>query len=192
MCTKKEFAKVPYLNIWSDAIGNLYDENNNKIKYFLNSKQKNYYSCCHSWKWFYVHRLIYFAWHSDVKVPVFYKSVDHINKESFDNRQENLRLLSNSLQNLNRNFKGYTKTGTNKFSVRLMYDGVSYNLGYFRSATKATWIYNSVKKRLFNKIYSEEMKSLQKFHVSLTLIKHILNEEKTKFKEKDNKCGANI
>lgn len=106
---------------------------------------KKYIICSIDKKYFYVHRLIYQLHHG--KAP---EIVDHINRNSLDNRIENLREASHSenLWNigLNKNnkskYKGvhYCKT-TNKFVAMIQINKKRKNLGLFKNAEEAYQAY---------------------------------------------------
>ena len=115
--------KVPYMNIWADPNGELFLENGTQMEKFQNSFCNKYYSVRFQNRRYFVHRLVYFAWFPELTIPQFYTSVDHINRKSFDNRPKNLRMLSTSLLNLNRDFKGYSRIkNTDRLRSRITFN----------------------------------------------------------------------
>ena len=73
-----------------------------------------------------------------------------------------------------------------------MYNTINYNLGYYRSPEKASWIYKSVKNKLFHKIFSEEMKTLEKFNPTKKLLNDFLNDQKKNFTGRYTSRGSII
>lgn len=80
------------------------------------------------------------------------KNVDHINRNTFDNRKENLRLCTHAenLRNQMRRtaqYKGIAlKNG--RWNVHIMVDGVAHNLGSFRGQVAAAKEYDKLAKLL--------------------------------------------
>lgn len=73
---------------------------------------------------------------SDIPNPY----VDHINHNCLDNRKSNLRIVSNSRNQRNRQVepKGVTfHKGTKKWLARISVDGVRHHLGYFNTREEA-------------------------------------------------------
>lgn len=89
------------------------------------------------------HRLIY-LYHYGYMPDM----VDHINQNKSDNRIENLRETSKSLNGLNgkprlnRKYRGVTVTKNGKISARLYVNKISYHLGYFSNVEDAAQAYN--------------------------------------------------
>ena len=181
--------KVRNLELWADQYGIIYTKDGTKLEMFRNESCKNYLSVFFGWRWYFVHRLVYWAWHHEVKIPPHYGAVDHINKEASDNRPTNLRMLSNSLNNLNRHFKGYTTTRGLRFRARLRFDKATYDLGCFRSATKASFVYNKVKQKVFDHIYQKESELLKKVPLSKNEVIVFLNDAKANFVEKHRRSS---
>lgn len=86
--------------------------------------------------------------------------VDHINGNTLDNRKENLRFASNSLNQLNRhNFKtnkngypGVKKTKWGTFEARIRIFGKITHLGTFKKVEKAGRIYEVTRLRLLEEV----------------------------------------
>lgn len=109
-----------------------------------------------------MHRLIMRV--TDPKVQV-----DHINRDSLDNRKENLRLCNNSQNNINREktsrnktgYKGVVYFGVAKrnsihktrgkeyWHAQIAKDGVDIRLGYFDNPIDAALAYDRAAKELF-------------------------------------------
>jgi hypothetical protein len=83
--------------------------------------------------------------------------VDHVNRNTLDNRKENLRHASHAQNNYNRPgnefakvpFKGVTQSYRCKtFFSRIRKDGVNHYLGSFKTPVEAAMAYNEAAKRL--------------------------------------------
>ena len=83
----------------------------------------------------------------------FYNCVDHINRNTFDNRLINLRWSNRFLNNLNTNARGYSfhKRG-NKFQAQIKINGVVKHLGYFKYSVNARKAYLKAKKEALKKL----------------------------------------
>lgn len=85
------------------------------------------------------------------------QKVDHINRNGLDNRKDNLRLASHSLNMANRVWtKGAAKTGFrgvypngNRFRAQIRVDGTLRNLGTFESEVVAARAYDAAARRAF-------------------------------------------
>lgn len=86
--------------------------------------------------------------------------VDHINRNKQDNRVENLRLLSCSLNGINANTYSHNTTGkkgvsvsqkgsVKKFRARITVDGKCMHLGYFETVEDAHKAREAAEYRLF-------------------------------------------
>ncbi len=80
---------------------------------------------------------------------------DHRNRNSLDNRRENLRIATHSENRRNAvarkgssKYKGVTAT-KGKYLARIYGNGIRYNLGHFESEKTAALIYNMHAKALF-------------------------------------------
>ncbi len=81
--------------------------------------------------------------HFGVIPPGF--EVDHINRIRNDDSLNNLRLVTRSENNYNRNCKGYTKTPNGKYCVRIMSCGVDNYIGLFDTPQEARLAYLEAK-----------------------------------------------
>ena len=174
--------QVAGLQIWADNLGNLFNQHDEPILQLVSHKSK-YRSIFVPKinKIYYSHRLIYFAHFNERDVPSFYTTVDHINRNPLDNRPSNLRALSTNLQNLNRTFeKGY-RISNGLFCPRLRYLKEPYYLGRYQTPEKATYIYKTVKRLLFNVIYENEMRTLERFIVSNQLVNDLVRQANETF-----------
>lgn len=94
--------------------------------------------------------IIYMA--REIMAPDKNVYVDHINRNTLDNRKSNLRFSTNSQNLYNRNtykpgksskYKGVTKKKTDKkYHARIAYEGNKISLGYFDTETDAALAYN--------------------------------------------------
>ena len=76
-----------------------------------------------------IHRLVAFAYLGlDIENPK--QVIDHINRDTFDNRVSNLRIVSHQQNMFNRNAKGYSKNG-NKYQVKIRINGKDIYLGTY-------------------------------------------------------------
>lgn len=84
--------------------------------------------------------------------------VDHVNRNSLDNRRSNLRLCSHSENGMNRKlqsnstsgFKGVSwKADKRKWRASIKKDGRQKHLGYFTDITQAARAYNVAAEQLF-------------------------------------------
>jgi hypothetical protein len=76
-----------------------------------------------------IHRLVAFAYLGlDIENPK--QVIDHINRDTFDNRVSNLRIVSHQQNMFNRNAKGYSKRG-NKYVVKIRINGKDIYLGTY-------------------------------------------------------------
>jgi len=102
------------------------------------------------------------------------KNIDHINRNNFDNRKENLRFANQQIQNMNRTksngksskYKGVSyKKQTNSWTAYIAKNKKQYHLGHFNSELDAANAYNNKAKSLFenfavlNKIPKRKYKS---------------------------------
>jgi hypothetical protein len=98
-----------------------------------------------------MHRLI-------MNAPLFLH-VDHVNRNTLDNRRENMRLVTNSQNMMNRianvnfassQYKGVSWHKTKqKWGVVIVKDKIRYNLGHFDDESKAALAYNAAAIKLF-------------------------------------------
>jgi len=100
--------------------------------------------------------------HRLIMNPSASMQIDHINKNTLDNRRANLRLCSNSENQMNRGapknnssgFKGVDidkRSKKRKYRARITANKKVYHLGMFEEAAKAGAAYRKVAKRLHGK-----------------------------------------
>ena len=79
------------------------------------------------------------------------KYIDHINRNTLDNRKENLRVCSGSENQINRSapknntsgFKGVSYHNRDKsFRAQIRFGGITYRLGTFKTAREGAIAYN--------------------------------------------------
>lgn len=81
--------------------------------------------------------------------------VDHISRDTLDNRRQNLRVCRRSINNLNKDrigstgFANVTKV-KNKFRSMIRFEGVSYHGGYFHKPEDAARMSAKMKENIFN------------------------------------------
>tara|TARA_R100000541_G_scaffold47323_1_gene54312 strand:+ start:919 stop:1428 length:510 start_codon:yes stop_codon:yes gene_type:complete len=98
-----------------------------KFKILLCSRfnYKSYYIRINQ-KCYYLHRVVYKAYNEKWDIDDIGKlnKIDHINRNSLDNRIDNLRIVSSQENSFNTNAKGYSwdKKG-NKWHAELMFNG---------------------------------------------------------------------
>jgi len=99
--------------------------------------------------------VLVFIYHNGA-VPKGYQ-VDHINRNTLDDRLKNLRKVTASQNCFNResrgtvSFKGVSKIATNKFRARITRYGKVKSLGVFPTAHEAALAYDEACKRLHGK-----------------------------------------
>ena len=99
-----------------------------------------------------IHRLMLKAFIPNPNPDIF-TICDHINRNSMDNRLENLRWSTTQLNNLNRTCRGYYyDKRDNKFIASLNINGKSKYLGSFKYSIHARQCYLAAKKIYLNKI----------------------------------------
>lgn len=68
--------------------------------------------------------------------------IDHINKNRFDNRKSNLRVVSQKINVINKSHKGYTyDVKTNKYHTRISFDNNRVFIGSYRTENEANEMY---------------------------------------------------
>lgn len=101
----------------------------------------------------YVHARLVWIWHNG-PIPEG-KLIDHINRNSLDDRIENLRLASKSENCRNNSGRGYFwNTSANKWQVKVGANGKSHSGGYFHSEIEAVQAAKLLKKRLHGEFSS--------------------------------------
>jgi hypothetical protein len=85
------------------------------------------------------------------------RQVDHINRDTLDNRRENLRIVTQTQNSQNRNsgrgnktgFKGVWKHKEGKYTSQIQFEGRKIHLGLHRTAENAYKAYCSAARDLF-------------------------------------------
>ena len=99
-------------------------------------------------------RVVYKAYNNDWNITDNSKNnfIDHINKNSLDNRIENLRILTNQQNQWNTNAKGYHwDKKNNKWRARIKINGKTKHLGRFTEEEDARQAYLNAKE-LYHKL----------------------------------------
>ena len=108
----------------------------------------------------YVHQIIFLYHHGFIP-----KYIDHINGNSLDNRIENLREATQSLNNANSKLaksntsgiKGVTwRKDTKKWAAQIMKDKKNYSLGSFQNIEDAATAYRIAAEKLFGEFARPE------------------------------------
>ena len=85
--------------------------------------------------------------------PDFYTCVDHINRNTYDNRLINLRWSNGTLNKLNSNARGFCfNKRSGKFVAQLKYSGLEKHLGYFKYSVNARKAYVKAKREALKKL----------------------------------------
>lgn len=110
-------------------------------------KSNGYVVTKHNGKWEYLHRVVMNASKDQI--------VDHINRNKLDNRIENLRFVTKSENNINREAKGiyYDKYG-NRWRACLGFNGKILKLGSFQTKEEAISARKEAEKKYFPQIFS--------------------------------------
>lgn len=97
------------------------------------------------------------------------EEVDHINRNSLDNRKENLRIVTRSQNLLNKSMMSNNTSGhrgvtfikkRNKWRASLSIEGTQRTLGEFISYDAACQMYEMIAKKLFKDYIGEMKKSI--------------------------------
>ena len=121
-----------------------------KIKITIDTK-KSGYKCCRftiNKNYYGLSRIIYKAHNKDwdIKDNSNLNWIDHINRDSTDNRIENLRILTNQQNQWNTNAKGYCWDNlANKWRSQIRLNGKVKHLGYFEKEKDAKQAYLKAK-----------------------------------------------
>ena len=91
------------------------------------------------------HRLMWIYHNGSISKDV---EIDHINRDTGDNRIENLRIVSRQENQFNRNAKGYTKRPSGRYEARIKMNQKLIHLGMFDTEQEAKQAYLDAKKGL--------------------------------------------
>jgi hypothetical protein len=121
-----------------------------KIKITIDIKKSGYknYRFTINNNYYTLSRIIYKAHNKDWDITDISMNnfIDHINRDSLDNRIENLRVLTNQQNQFNRNAKGYSfHKRNNKWQTRIVINGKYKYLGYFDKEQDAAIAYLKAK-----------------------------------------------
>jgi len=127
-----------------------------KIKISLATQKcgYKYYSIYINKKRYGLSRIIYKAHNKDWDITDNSKNnhIDHINRDSTDNRIKNLRVVTNQQNHFNRNAKGYSwSKKENKWRAQIRINGKAKFLGYFDNDEDAHIAYLNAKE-VYHKI----------------------------------------
>ena len=134
--TWREYKTKP--NDWFKIKINFHTQESGYKKYVININNKQYV----------LSRIIYKAHNKDWEIDDNGKLnyIDHINRDSTDNRIENLRILTNQQNQFNRNAKGYCwNKHANKWRARISVNGKVKHLGLFDNEEDAHIAYLKAK-----------------------------------------------
>jgi len=123
---------------------------NNSGYMFVSTEERNYL----------VHRLVGLAFVHN-PAPGVFNQIDHINHDPQDNRAENLRWVSSSLNNLARGFKNCRK-GHWGFNSYVTFNKKKYNLGWYKTPEDASRTAQDFKEILFHIGYLQYCKNARK------------------------------
>ena len=126
-------------------------ENKTRPSYWFKIKPSfntNYYQINFNKKKCSLHRIIYKAHNPEWDIDDNGKlnCIDHINRDSTDNRIENLRVVTNQQNQFNKNAKGYYwNKKNNKWCARIRIDDKLIQLGHFKKEEDAAIAYLKAK-----------------------------------------------
>ena len=90
-------------------------------------------------RYFKVHRIVCFTFHKDTW-RIWLKHVDHINHNTEDNRESNLRFTTNQLNQYNRrNTTGYSVRPSGNFEAHVRYSGKKLSKTFKTSQEAEDW-----------------------------------------------------
>lgn len=95
-------------------------------------------------KYYSVHRVIWEMLIGEIPNGL---ELDHIDRVKSNNKLENLRLLNNSLNQLNKDTPTFSKRSNGKFRVRITLGGKRLHLGDFSTYDDALLVYNKEKEK---------------------------------------------
>lgn len=117
-------------------------------KYTWSVTGSNYVCTQHNKKFILMHRLL-------LDAPN-HLQVDHINHNTLDNRRCNIRLSTVSQNNVNKNFKGYTRRKNGKFEVSMRINGKYSYLGRFNTEKEAKKYRNEIARKVYGDFVYDE------------------------------------
>lgn len=85
------------------------------------------------------------------------ESIDHINRDKYDNRIENLRPSNDIINAQNRDCNGYTKC-KGRYRSRIKFGKTRLHLGYFDTKEEAREAYIKAKVKYHNCFYKKPLK----------------------------------
>ncbi len=135
----------------------------NRVKWFANKGAKTFYARRNS-PWVNGKHTAVFMHHEVAGKPPKGLMIDHINGEGTDNRQENLRLVTNrqNCQNINHKKRSSEYPGVswygprNKWVAMINIKGKTKNLGYSVDEKEAFGFYKQAVKNLGEKMLGEK------------------------------------
>ena len=102
----------------------------------------------------YVHRLVAKTFVHNARPDIF-TEVDHVDGCKYNNCPSNLRWANRTIQNLNRNFKGWSYSKRyNKYKAHCVVSGVKYKLGWYKTSAEAHKVYVDFKNKKIQEIYA--------------------------------------
>ena len=137
-----------------DEMGNVYSRWGRLLKGSVNSlgyRQIFAYGDGENTGSYLVHRMVWETFKGPV--PEGYV-VDHINQIKSDNRLENLRILTQQQNLLNRQAKNYKKNGK-KWIVVMLQDGIRKSFGTFKTEEEAAAKAAIVRQEYFDRLVSQ-------------------------------------
>jgi len=134
------------------------------------NRTKDYLGVVYKGKQYLKHRLLYALWHGP-----YYSHVDHIDRDTFNNSKENLRLCCQGLNVANASMRSDNTTGyigviwhkaSNKWQAQTMLKGKRVHIGLFSDIKEAALAYNHKLTELFghqctfNKVFEDHPDAL--------------------------------
>lgn len=106
-------------------------------------------------KLFYLHRIIAERAYGEIADGLY---VDHINRNTKDNRRENLRLVTNSLNNFHRptSKRGISQWPSGRYSAVIKYMGKQYHSNFVDTYEEALAIRKAMEIKYFGELQEKE------------------------------------